>query len=64
MQLDRSVWFCAAKEQTCCLICSVRSQGEISGWKEVAAEWDIHRLEKGCKFTLQGLFWGVSMQLD
>ena len=61
MQLGRLVWFCAAKEQTCCHTCLVHSQGEISGCKKVAAECDLHRLEKECIFTEQGLFRGVSI---
>lgn len=50
------------EEQTCCHICSVHSQGGISGWKKVAAKCDLHKLEKECKFSLSGLFQGVSRQ--
>lgn len=56
MQLGKSVWFRAGKEQACCHMCLGHSQGEISGWKKVAAECDLHILEKECEFTLQGLF--------
>lgn len=54
--VGKSVWFRAGKEQACCHMCLGHSQGEISGWKKVAAACDLHILEKECEFTLQGLF--------
>lgn len=58
--MGRLGWF-YVEEETCCHICVVHTPGEMGGRKEVAAGCDFHRLEKECRCTWQGLFWGVRL---